>query len=218
MASPPQMRRLAIRYSDFPKYSVASGLAQSLSLLVISILVTRNYSADVLGQFSLAIRIFAVPMTLIAGSVGHIFFQRASKEVQQALPLGPVFRKTLRVLALVTAMSSGVLFLVLPSLFAFAFGSEWQEAGELARRLLPGFALQFVVAPLTFTMLVLGRVRLGLVADLALLIGASSTLLLAAYAGAGALDALFWMSGAQATLYIGYLLLMWRIVHHSSPS
>ena len=215
MTSAARIRRVAVRYADFPKYSLASGLAQSLSLLIISILVARYYSADALGQYSLALRVFAIPTTLVAGSVGHVFFQRASQEFQKSATIAPVFRKTFRVLAIISAVSSGLLFLILPSLFDFAFGSAWREAGELARSLLPGFALQFIVAPLTFSMIVLGRVRLGLLVDLGLLIGMSTTLFLAAALGAKASDALLFMSWAQATLYVGYLLLIWRLVRRN---
>lgn len=210
------MRVVAVRYADFPKYSVASGLAQASSLLVISVLVTRAYAADVLGEFALAMRVLAIPATLVAGSVGHVFFQRASREFQTTLTMAPVFRKTFLGLGIVSAVSSVLLFLTLPSLFSFAFGPEWQEAGELARSLLPGFAFQFIVAPLTFSMLVLGRVRLGLMADLVLLVGISSTLFVAISVHAEALDALLWMSSAQASLYVGYLLLMWGLVRRSS--
>ena len=207
-----RVRHVAARYADFPKFSVASGLAQSSSLLLTSVLISRFYSAEVLGQYSLALRAVAIPMILIASSVGHVFFQRASEAMNQVGTMAPVFIRTFRGLAIVSVVGTGLLYMTLPTFFRFAFGSEWQDSGSIARCLLPGFAVQFVVSPLTFSMLVLGRVRLGLLADLVVLAGSSLTLLIAAKRDAEATDALLSMSLAQGAVYLGYGLLMWSLV------
>ena len=125
-----RVRHVAARYADFPKFSVASGLAQSSSVLLTSVLISRFYSAEVLGQYSLALRAVAIPMILIASSVGHVFFQRASEAMNQVGTMAPVFIRTFRGLAIVSVVGTGLLYITLPTFFGFAFGSEWQESGN----------------------------------------------------------------------------------------
>lgn len=207
-----RIRAVARRYSDFPKYSLLSALAQTLSLLLVSVVIARFYSVEVLGEYSLVLRVLGLPLALVAGSVGQVYFQHASESLRESGSMLGIFHRTLRALTIAAVLSSAVAFLVLPNIFGFVFSSEWRGAGTLARSLLPGFTMQFIVAPLTMSNLVNRRVRLGLIGDLALLGAVTGTLIAAATLGVPAHQALLYMSLAQAATYACYLGVIYRHV------
>lgn len=205
-----RIRAVARRYSDFPKYSVVSALAQTLSLLLVSVVLTRFYSAEVLGEYALVLRVLGLPLTLIAGSVGQVYFQQASAALRETGSMLGIFHRALRALTVAAVLSSALAFFLLPGVFGVVFSSEWRGAGILARNLLPGFTMQFIVAPLTMTNLVNNKVRLGLIGDLALLVCVTGTLIAAATLDVAAHRALLYMSLAQAAAYAGYLGVIYR--------
>jgi O-antigen/teichoic acid export membrane protein len=102
------------------------------------------------------------------------------------------------------------MFFLLPVVFSTVFGAQWSGAGELARYLLPGFAMQFVVSPLSLSNQLNMRNRFGLVGNLVALGVMCGTLLVAAGSGAAVEQALLAMSIAQACYYagFGYLIFM----------
>lgn len=216
--APGSLRRVAARYSDFPKFSIASALAQTASLLLVGAFLTRFYSAEILGQYSLVTRILAIPLALIGGAVAQVFFQRASASVRESGGMLPLFRQTLLSLSAISAVFSIAFFFLLPGVFAVAFGDQWREAGDLARYLIPGFAMQFVVAPLTMSNLANDKVRLGLAGDLLGLCTMMTTLVAAAQMGASAAHALLSMSVAQALFYAAFLVVIYRHVRAGARS
>jgi O-antigen/teichoic acid export membrane protein len=207
-----RVRAVARRYSDFPKYSIVSALAQTSSLLLVSVVLTRFYSAEVLGEYALVLRVLGLPLTLIAGTVGQVYFQQASAALRESGSILEIFHRTLRALTVAALVSSALAFFLLPTVFGVVFSSEWRGAGTLARNLLPGFTMQFIVAPLTMTNLVNNKVRLGLIGDLALLMSVTGTLIAAATLDVPAHRALLYMSLAQAATYAIYLGVIYRHV------
>lgn len=210
-----QLIRLAKKYQDFPKYSVGSALAQTALLSSLSVMIARYYTVEDLGQFALVQRVLGVPLLLLGGSIGQVFFQRATEHKRSTGSMKPVFLSTLRWLATISAFSTAIFYLTLPVAFEIAFGETWRTAGELARNLLPGFAVQFVVSPLSLSNQVNRRNRLGLVGNLTALVVVISTFVIAAETGRSVSDTLLFMSSAQACYYLGFLYLIYR--HVSGP-
>jgi O-antigen/teichoic acid export membrane protein len=55
-----------------------------------------------------------------------------------------------------------VLMIDAPRLFAFVFGENWQEAGELARWMAPWLAVVFIASPLSVLFEILEKQKLGM--------------------------------------------------------
>ncbi len=207
-----QLLKLAKRFQDFPKYSVGSALAQTALLSSLSVLLARYFTVEDLGQFALVQRVLGVPLLLLGGSIGQVFFQRASEYKRATGSMRVVFLSTLRWLVLVSVVTTVLLYAVLPTAFEVAFGDTWRSAGAMARNLLPGFAAQFVVSPLSLSNQVNMRNRLGLVGNVTALVVVVSTFIGAAESGASVGDTLLFMSLAQACYYMGFLYLIYRHV------
>ena len=163
------MKKLAIQYQDFPRYSLMAVLANTLSQHLTSILISVIYSVSTLGFYSLGNRILGMPSSLIGSSVGQVFFQAASKEKQETGKAVKTFNSTLKKLVLISLPSFGVLFFIVEDLFAFVFGEDWRIAGVYAKIMVPLFCVRFVVSPLTLMNQVNLKNKLGMNWQLGLL-------------------------------------------------
>jgi O-antigen/teichoic acid export membrane protein len=145
------MRRQAIRYRDFPKYLVASGLVEAGAGQVPIILFSSLFGAAALGYFSLAMRLVSLPMGLIAESIRDVFRQTASEHFASYGTCRPVFMQTCRRLLLLSVLPFSIILLFGPFLFAFVFGDQWRPSGAHAQIMVPMLFLRFVSSPLSST-------------------------------------------------------------------
>jgi O-antigen/teichoic acid export membrane protein len=161
---------LAKRYKDFPKFSMWAILANTLSVQLTNILISTFYSISTLGFYSLAQRVLAMPMSLIGGSIGQVFFQEATKEKQDTGKAIKTFNSTVKKLFIIGFPIFFILFFIIEDLFAFVFGEEWRVAGEYAKILIPLFFIRFIVSVLTLIPIIFEAVKIDLYFQLGLII------------------------------------------------
>lgn len=162
------MSRLGRRYLDFPKYSMPSVLANSLSLQVASILIPAYYSVSTLGFYSVVQRVLGMPMALIGSAVSQVFFQTAVADRNRKGNALEVFDRTLFKLMSVSIPGGIFFYFIAPWAFGIVFGAKWEVAGEYARILVPLYALRFVSSALSVVLTVFERQRQSLLINLAL--------------------------------------------------
>lgn len=156
------MKNQAIRYINFPKYSMWSILANVMSVQLINILITFYYSVATLGFYSLAQRILGLPASLIGSSIGQVYFQQATVEKNETGKAVKVFKATSKKLIILSCIFFIPLYFVLPFTFALAFGEKWMIAGVYSQIILPVFVFRFVSAALSTTNSVFEKQRLSL--------------------------------------------------------
>src|SRR5699024_2177401 len=83
--------------------------------------------------YSIAITVLGIPSTLIAKSVGDVFYPRVAQAAQEKQKIMPMIIKSTFYLALVGSIPYGLIVLFGPWLFSFVFGQDWVIAGEYAR-------------------------------------------------------------------------------------
>ena len=106
------------------------------------------YGTGAGGQFALAQRIVALPVGVVAGAVGQVYFAEAARLVHDGVPgLRALFLKTTRSLALTAIGPFALGAVVSPFLFGIIFGQAWTEAGLYVAILAPMYFLQFVTWP-----------------------------------------------------------------------
>ncbi|EKF9450605.1 oligosaccharide flippase family protein [Vibrio cholerae] len=176
-----EMKRLARRYIDFPKFSMWAVLCNTLSYQLLSMLITVFYSVTTLGFYSLAQRILGMPTSLIGDSIGRVYFQQATVEKQQTGKAINIFKSTTKKLVLLSFIFFTPLYFILPTVFEIAFGEQWRIAGVYSQLILPIFAFQFVSAALSVTNSVFERQKLSLIWQIALLILSLGTLFISEY-------------------------------------
>lgn len=164
-----EMKRLAQRYSDFPKYSMWAVLANTLSYQLLNMLITLFYSVATLGFYSLAQRILGMPSSLIGDSIGRVYFQQATIEKNETGRAIKIFRSTTKKLIILSCIFFIPLYFILPLIFAVAFGEKWRIAGEYAQIILPIFGFRFISAALSNTNNVFEKQGVALLWQIALL-------------------------------------------------
>jgi len=153
---------LAKKYSKFPKYSMWAGLANTSSVHATSILITWAYNLSTLGFYSLTQRALGMPASLIAGSIGQVFFEEATKEKNISGHAKKSFDNALKKLIYIGAPTFFALYWVVENVFIIAFGQNWAVAGEYAQILVPLFFIRFVIAPLTTMNVIFDKNEVGM--------------------------------------------------------
>lgn len=199
-----EMKRLAKRYIDFPKYSMWATLSNTLSYQLLNMLIAAFYSVATLGFYSLAQKILGMPASLVGDAIGRVYFQQAVIEKNETGKAISVFNATTRKLVALSVIFFLPLWFILPTIFELAFGQQWRIAGVYSQIVLPIFVLRFISAALSVTNSVFERQFLSLVWQLGLLVLSFAVLLTCNY-----LDADFesFLKIYTVTISLHYLLL-----------
>jgi O-antigen/teichoic acid export membrane protein len=206
---------MARKHRDFPLLNTPHSFANALSdTLAVALLVAFTGDAAA-GFWGLAMRYLKAPATLVGGAVSQALYPRLAN-----VPPGEargVVRRVMGVLALLALPLVLGLLLAGPSLFAWAFGESWREAGALARALAPYIGVHFVASPLAVVTMAWGAQAWAL--KLAL---AGQLMFLAALAAGlhwGGLLGGAWAVSAVTVLYFGWYfwsLATWKEARHAA--
>ncbi len=152
-------RELLIRYSDFPRYSLAPALCSTIGFLLPVVLINRFYLPEQAGFFDLAKLILSVPMALIATSISSVVLQKASESYR----LGRSFVDELKPLTAIVFIISvaEVLLIALAGkdIFRVFFGKIWETSGIISQLLVWPFALNFITSSFTSLFVALNKIR-----------------------------------------------------------
>ncbi len=188
-------------------------LLNQASVTAIGPIVVTLFGTDLAGQFSLAMRMLAVPSALLGQSVAIVLFPKIARMTREGIETASSIESVATVLSLVAIPVFSVTLLLGPELFSLMFGSEWRDAGVAAAALSPWLAASLVASPLSSVLTVHQRLErllfLGVI-EAALRMGAlglGSTvdnwqLGLGLYSGAGLVIAFFglsWVLGLSGT-------------------
>lgn len=201
------MRRLARRYARFPRYAAPASLLNVFSSRVPVLVLTALFGLEAVGHFGVAFGTLAMPLAMLTGAVGQVFFVRAA-EAERAGTLGALTEGVAaRLLGLVLFPALAVV-VAGPAAFAFVFGEAWREAGHFARAIAVWVALASVAAPLTRVFDVRERQRADLAFSLFLFVALALALLLGGRWGgaAGAVLAAGAAGAATRLLHVAWIL------------
>jgi len=140
-------------YKKFPLITTPGSLINIAGYAIPILLFGNFYGTAALGFYSLVNRCFAAPSALIGQSISQVFSSDITRlyneDPKQLLKLFVDITKKLSALSIVPVIT---IFIFAPSIFAFVFGSEWEEAGKYFRVLAPLQFFGFIVGPLTPTL------------------------------------------------------------------
>lgn len=176
-----KLKKLAIRYIDFPKYSLPAVLSNSLSLNLTNVLIPIFYSTSTLGFYALVQRLLEVPSTLIGSSIGQVFYKSAVTERKLHGTAITCFNSSLKSLLIIGIPFFSILFIVIEDAFALIFGENWRIAGEYGKILIPLFLIRFVAASLSNLTSAFEKQKVILIWQIMLLAISVFTLLISSY-------------------------------------
>ena len=138
----------AVRYRRFPIFSSWEGLFNVSSHQLGTVGVAFFFSVGATGIYALAHRVLSLPMSLIGGAIGQVFFASAANASRDG-SLGLLFSDLHAKLAHIGLPLALLLVVIGPELFGKVFGADWRQAGEFARYMAPWLYLQFISSPLS---------------------------------------------------------------------
>ena len=187
----------------FPLFLMPSALLNTLGTQIPFVLIGLLYGAPIVGLLGLTQRVLAAPASLIGQAVSNVYMGESAKTHRTATGSNyRFFMKTSTILAIVGVPFFGVVFLVAPSVFELVFGQEWQEAGYYAQAMSLSFLLQFVVGPVSQTLIINNAQLTQLMWDSGRLAVVTGAIVAASAFGADALLAVWIYSATSAIAYV----------------
>ena len=158
-----EILKQAKNHINFPKFTITSNLIQITTINMPLLVFPVAFGATVSGFYVLTQRVTKIPLNLIAKSVGNVYRQKASQIFAEEGTCKEIFLSTFKHLFAISIIPFGLLYLIAPDLFAFIFGEQWRISGEYTRILVISYWLQFIVNPLSHTLLIAGKQKINLI-------------------------------------------------------
>jgi O-antigen/teichoic acid export membrane protein len=140
----------------FPRYSVLEALANAAGIHLPVLLIAALAAGPEAGYLALAMFLLQAPMALVGGAVGQVYLSGAPNAQRE----GRLAAFTSEMMAqLMKAAAGPIVFLavVAPAAMGLVFGTDWTRAGVLVSWMAPWFLLQFVAAPASTALHVVGH-------------------------------------------------------------
>jgi len=200
---PENIKKMALRYQRFPKFSAFGSLVNTAGLQLPSILLAFYYGPQVAGWFALAQRVLGVPMNLLGQAISQVYLGTGSRLVHEDVKsLRSLFIRSAIRLFLIGSPIMFTLAIGGPWLFIKIFGANWENAGKILQILTPAILLQFVAAPLSQTVNLLEHQHWQLNWDLFRLILVFSSIFLSYHFGKSPWVAILLYSLSMTFAYI----------------
>jgi O-antigen/teichoic acid export membrane protein len=151
---------LAWRHKDFPLFNAPTNILNGLMTSLPVFFLARHFPEAVLGHYALMARVGVAPLSFVAAAVSDVNVKRVSELLQTGQDPMPYLRRISLLLLAVAVPPAASLVSSAPQLFSLVFGEQWRQSGVMLSILMPAIAVQFVVSPLSMSLLAAGRMRL----------------------------------------------------------
>lgn len=207
-----QVRRLLRHFRPLAAFNGPHVLSDAAQASGIPLVLTSLFGPQAAAYYAFSSRLLKAPLGLVSGAISQVYYPRAASHRGDDARLREDALRILRAASLVALALLPVLLLLPDALYAWAFGSAWQEVGGFIRALAPWVLSSFVAAPLSVLYLV--KERFGL--DFALSLGATllafALLGAAMLAGQGVVAAMWTLSLGMTAYIIGSTVFEFTVV------
>lgn len=164
------IKQNAIRYMDFPKYSLWGVISNTLSVNIVSLVIPILYGFTTLGFYSVIYKFLGMPITLIGTSISQVYYQAANKEKEEKNNCIDIFEKTFKKLLVVSCIVFIPLYFLSEFVFHIFLGDGWKGVYVYAQILIPMFAIRFIATSLSNTTNIFEKQKLAFFCQVVLLI------------------------------------------------
>lgn len=146
-----RVRKVALRYRDFPMYRVPSQFLMNLSMQAPLLFVAALYDSETTGQLGLAMTAISLPIALLGRTTAKAFYAEASNCGRgRADEIKAIFVSVIFRLGAISFIPAVLLLFFGKLIFSMAFGAEWVLAGSFASILAIYLMFQFIQAPVAY--------------------------------------------------------------------
>lgn len=164
-----KIKYIFYKYRRYLYIDAPSALINILSSSLLSYTILFLYSAKDVGFYSMGFRLIGAPLSILSGSLGQVFFQKAAKVYHEKGHFWAEFKFNITLSTLLSLPVFTGLFLLIKPFTAYYLGKEWETAADIVTYLIPLFAVRFVVTNVSTAPLIIGKpiilllVNIGLV-------------------------------------------------------
>lgn len=212
----PEMDKIvdtAIRYSNFPKYSLPSEFLNRFSNQLPVFMISTFSGPAMVGVYNLCVRMLGLPVQLVSSAVSEVFKQKANEQYHMYGNCKKLFLQTLKSLVVISLVPFIVVLLFGPLLFSWVFGEEWRLAGSFAQVLSVLYLLRFIVSPLSYMYIITESLGEDLFWHIVMFISSFAIFYICYYYGLSDVLVLSAFSLSYVIIYFIYLFRSYRMSH-----
>lgn len=137
------------RYSSFPKYRLPSQILLSISGNIPNLYFSIVFGMEMLGNFSMARTMLAIPISVIGSAVSKSFLGELSKiKTKDKNEFYSIVMSIAKKMFILGFLYSSIVYISARLLFTLIFGSQWIQAGIFAQLLSITLLFQMIYSPL----------------------------------------------------------------------
>ena len=149
-----EIKYVLYKYREYPFKSGVGIFLNIVKEQAPIFLLAFYFDNVVVGFYTLVIRLFGVPLALVAGSIGQVYYQKSNELFKNNKPVLPLFVKTTSRLVLFLIIPVIVIMIWGEQIFPIIFGDEWAEAGRILVIFSVYYAIRLVVSSQSSLLLV----------------------------------------------------------------
>lgn len=157
-----QFKALSKKYIDFPKYTLPDQLINSIGISIPVLFIGAYFNSTEVGYYSMTMQILSLPISVISRAVRDVFRQRANEDYMNHGNCISIYKRLLLRLTLLGAIATVAVIAVLPWLFAFVLGQQWEIAGRYSQILLPMMTVNFIAMSLSGVFIVVRKMKISM--------------------------------------------------------
>ncbi len=147
----------AIEYISFPKYSIVSDLALTISQQVIPIVFSLLFNSNIVGFFSIANRMLRIPSIVLTSSIGNVFRNEAIDMIRNKGNCKMLYASTFKKLVFISVPLYIIIFFLSPWAFSIFFGKQWVQSGYFAQIICLMLLFEFIASPLSMLFYIMDK-------------------------------------------------------------
>lgn len=144
-------------HKDFPLVNSLHAFSDILRTSGSVMLISSFFGTTILGFYALSLRVLQVPVGILSSALGQVLYPKLIALHNDKKSLYPYVKKIFLGLIAIALPVFGVLYIVVPDLFAFVFGESWRVAGEYSRILIPYLFMNFLISPISSIPIILNK-------------------------------------------------------------
>lgn len=173
------------------------------------VLIAATHGSATAGLVALTMRVLGSPVGMVADAVAQSVAGALGRQVRADEPVGRPLRRVVGRLMVLGIVAAVVVMVSGPTVFGAVFGPGWVRSGEYARILVPAFAMQVAVSPVSQVLGMLGRQSWQLAWDAGRLILTCGAVLVPSLLGASVESMLASLSVA---ITVSYLVMLGMVI------
>lgn len=206
------LKLLAKRYINFPKYSMTGIFFNIAGYNFFSIFISSIYGLSTLGFFSNSYRYLGLPATLIGNAISQVYFEKLTDNYRNKEDILKVFTKTLSKSLIISLafLVFGLLFI--KDIIVIYLGEEWLISGQYAQVLIPLFAVRFVTSSLSVTFIAIEEQKKEFLTHLIIFVTSCLIILVSIIFKYSVLKTIILYSSLLCIIYISILIYLYMLV------